>query len=130
MLQSVLLIGADPGVGERFPLPYVDRQRATLLPEAILVDAAMPWRLTSTHCPAAIEIGWRRAKVVEIIDGYGSFFGTPFVFTSYRDAVRYLRWPGDATVFLVVRLHPGTHSSSFKRAMQSQAARSGRVDAR
>ena len=120
MLQSVLLIGADPGVGERFPLPYVDRQRATLLPEAILVDRSNAMALDVDALPAAIEIGWRRAKVVEIIDGYGSFFGTPFVFTSYRDAVRYLRWPGDATVFLVVRLHPGTPLPVLKRAIQSR----------
>jgi putative ABC transport system permease protein len=120
MLQSVLLIGADPGVGERFPLPYGDRQRVTLLPEAILVDRSNAMALDVDALPAAIEIGWRRAKVVEIIDGYGSFFGTPFVFTSYRDAVRYLRWPGDATVFLVVRLHPGTPLPVLKRAIQTR----------
>lgn len=118
MLQSVLLIGAEPGVGRQFPMPYADPQGGTTWPEAILVDRSNVPALGVSALPAPIEVGGRRAQVVEIIDGFGSFFGTPFVFTSYRDAVRYLRWPADATVFLAVRVHPGSTLPEIKRALQ------------
>jgi putative ABC transport system permease protein len=107
MQQSVLLIGAEPGIGPGFPIPYVDVERASLAPDAILVDRSNAPNLLLDAVPARIELGGQRARVVDIIDGFGSFFGTPFVFAGYRDAVRYLRWPGDATVFLVVRVEPG-----------------------
>jgi putative ABC transport system permease protein len=118
MQQSVLLIGAEPGTGNRFPIPYNDTARTSVAPEAILVDRSNAPALNVAAVPADIEIGARRANVVDIIDGFGSFFGTPFVFTGYSDAVRYLRWPGDATVFLTVQVEPGHSTETVKRALQ------------
>jgi putative ABC transport system permease protein len=117
MQQSILLIGAEPGIGDRFPIPYADGHRGALAPQAILVDKSNAAALMIDTVPARIEIGARRARVVEIIDGFGSFFGTPFIFTSYADAARYLRWPGDATVFLLVRVAPG-RVAEVKGALQ------------
>jgi putative ABC transport system permease protein len=120
MPQSVLLIGAEPGTGSRFPIPYVDAQRTSVAPEAILVDQSDAPALEVDAVPLGIEIGARRAQVVNIIQGFGSFVGTPFVFTGYADAVRYLRWPGDAAVFLIVRLQPGHDLQRVKRALRSR----------
>jgi len=119
MQQSVLLIGAEPGAGSRFPIPYVDGGRSSVEPDAILVDRSNAPNLLLDAAPAAIEIGGQRARVVDIIDGFGSFFGTPFVFTGYTDAVRYLRWPGDAAVFLVVRVEPD-RARMVKRMLQAR----------
>jgi putative ABC transport system permease protein len=119
MQQSVLLIGAEPGTGTEFPIPYTAPGRSSLAPDAILVDRSNAPNLLLDQVPAPIEIGGRRARVVDIIEGFGSFFGTPFVFTGYTDAVRYLRWPGDATVFLIVRVEPG-RVLSVKRKLQAR----------
>ncbi|MQA30921.1 MAG: FtsX-like permease family protein [Luteitalea sp.] len=119
MQQSVLLVGAEPGIGSRFPVPYVDAMRTSLAPDAILVDSSNAPTLLLDLVPAGIEISGQRARVVNIIDGFGSFFGTPFVFTGYEDAVRYLRWPGDATVFLIVQVEPGSLQEA-KRAVQAE----------
>jgi putative ABC transport system permease protein len=119
MQQSVLLIGSEPGLGSRFPIPYVDSARTSLSPDAILVDSSNAPALLLEEVPADIEIGARRARVVDIVDGFGSFFGTPFVFAGYADAARYLRWPGDATVFLVVRVAAG-RVQDVKRALQAK----------
>jgi putative ABC transport system permease protein len=119
MQQSVLLIGAEPGIGTRFPIPYIDARRNSVAPDAILVDSSNASTLSVDTLPAGIEMGGRRARVVNIIDGFGSFFGTPFVFTGYADAVRYLRWPGDATVFLIVRAEAGS-VQNVKRALQAR----------
>jgi putative ABC transport system permease protein len=120
MQQSVLMVGAEPGVGRRFPIPYVDGRRTSVAPDAILVDRSNARALHIDAVPAAVEIGARRAQVVEIIDGFGSFFGTPFVFAGYSDAVRYLRWPGDAAVFLTVRVRQGYDPAGVKRTLQDR----------
>jgi putative ABC transport system permease protein len=120
MQQSVLMVGAEPGIGRRFPVPYVDARQTTVAPESILVDRSNARALRIDAVPASVEISARRAHVVEIIDGFGSFFGTPFVFAGYADAVRYLRWPGDATVFLTVRVRPGYDTREVKDWLQAR----------
>ncbi len=120
MQQSVLLIGAEPGIGREFPIPYVDVERTTVAPEAIVVDRSNAQALEVGAVPLAIEVGLRRAQVAEIIDGFGSFFGTPIVFSGYTDAIRFLRWPGDGVVFLGVRLRPGHDPQEVKRALQGR----------
>ena len=101
-------------------MPYVDRQRATLLPEAILVDRSNAMALDVDALPAAsrsagAERRWSRSSTASARSSV-----RPSSSPSYPDAVRYLRWPGDATVFLVVRLHPGTPLPGLKRAIQSR----------
>jgi putative ABC transport system permease protein len=118
MMQSVLLIGAEPGTGSRFPIPYGDTRESSVIPEAILVDQSNAVALDVAGLPQDIEVGWRRARVVQIIEGFGSFFGTPYVFTGYNDAVRYLRWPGDTVVFLTLRVKPGEDPLEVRRALQ------------
>jgi putative ABC transport system permease protein len=120
MQQSVLMVGAEPGIGERFPIPYVDGQRTSVAPESILVDRSNATALHLDAVPASIELGARRARVVNIIDGFGSFFGTPFVFAGYADAVRYLRSAGHGTVFLTVRVRPEHDAEDVKRALQAK----------
>lgn len=120
MQQSVLMVGAEPGIGRQFPIPYVDARRRSVAPDAVLVDRSNASALHLDGVPASVEISARRAQVVEIIDGFGSFFGTPFVFAGYADAVRYLRWPGDSTVFLTVRVEPGFDVGVVQSALQAR----------
>jgi putative ABC transport system permease protein len=120
MQQSVLLIGAEPGIGREFPIPYVDGDKTSVAPEAIVVDRSNAVALEVQNVPLGIEIGQRRAQVADVIEGFGSFFGTPIIFSGYDDAVRYLRWPTDGVVFLGVRLLPGHDPDEVKAALQAR----------
>jgi putative ABC transport system permease protein len=120
MQQQVLLIGAEPGIGRHFPIPYVDRDRTSVAPEAILIDKSNAVALDVHEVPTGIELGQRRANVSEIIEGFGTFFGTPIIFSGYADAVRFLRWPPDSVVFLGVRLRPGADPRQVKRDLQAR----------
>ena len=51
--------------------------------------------------------GRRRARVAGTVSGFGSFIGSPYVFTGYHDAVRYLDFGPEETTFLLVRVTPG-----------------------
>jgi putative ABC transport system permease protein len=118
MQQSILLIGADPGIGTRFPIPLVGGAGTTVAPEAVLVDVSNAEALDVDAVPALVEIGARRARVVDTIAGFGSFFGTPFVFAGYGDAMRYLAWRGDGTVFLALLVRDGYDIAAVKQAVQ------------
>ena len=105
--QTIIIVGADPGVGSAFPLPYLNRKTDLVFPETVLVDNSNLDALGLTTMPADVEVGSRRARVAGAVSGFGSFIGSPYVFTGYNDAVRYLDFGPEETTFLLVRVAPG-----------------------
>src|SRR5882672_12081947 len=61
--QTVVLVGADPNIGPRFPLPYLADSQRALEPEAIVVDETNADSLGVRSIPTHIEINGRRAHV-------------------------------------------------------------------
>jgi putative ABC transport system permease protein len=86
--QLVLLIGAEPGVGERFPIPRFDQASDVVIPEAMLVDQSNVETLEVFTTPLDLEVNHSRAKAVRVISEFSSFFGAPYVFTDYNDVQR------------------------------------------
>lgn len=101
--QTIMIVGADPGIGSRFPLPYLNSKASAVLPETVLVDQSNTHRLELTALPVDVEIHRHRARVAGVIDGFGSFLGAPYLFTAYPDAARYLGLETEETMFLLVR---------------------------
>lgn len=116
--QLVLIIGGEPGVGKRFPIPYINTNLSAVKPEAILVDQSNQQTLEVQFTPADLEVNQRRAHAVNVIDGFGSFFGTPYVFTGYEDAVQYLRLGSEDTVFLIAQVAQGYKVKEVQRELQ------------
>src|SRR5262249_22303805 len=88
--QLVTMIGAEPGVGARFPVPRVSSSSAATAPESVLIDESSLRLLNpSGRMPLPVEINQHRANVIGETLGYSSFLGTPYVFASYPDAARY-----------------------------------------
>src|SRR5258708_2912122 len=54
--QTVVLVGADPEVGPRFPLPYLADSQRALEPDAIVVDETNADGLGVEAFPTQIEI--------------------------------------------------------------------------
>ncbi len=118
--QSVLLIGAEPGVGNRFPIPRLHQQGEAIKPEAVLVDRSNLAPLELSPTDTEVEIGQRRATSIGVIDDFGSFFGAPYIFTSYIEAVRYLQMDPNITSFLTVRLVPGTNMEKVRSNLKAR----------
>src|SRR5262245_20980199 len=118
--QMVLLVGAEPGAGSNFPIPYVTGNRGPVLNESLLIDRSNTRALDISATPIGTEVGYNRARTSKIIDGFGSFFGTPYVFTEYNDAARYLGLGREETFFLTVRVAPDQDVQQIKRALQSE----------
>ena len=124
--QLVTLVGADDGVGPRFPLPRVAGNSGALEPRAMLVDESSNQLLDrGSHLPQSIEINEQRANVVRRTSGFSSFLGTPYVFTSFVDGARYAGLRPAEVMFILVRVHPG---ASIKAVQQGLRQRLPNVD--
>lgn len=104
MRQTIVLVGADSDVGPRFPLPYLNGKAGAIHPETVLLDRSNSDTLEIKSVPADVEIGRHRARVAGMVVGFSSFIGSPYVFTGYSDAVRYLNVGQEQTIFLLVRV--------------------------
>ena len=118
--QLVFLVGAEPGMGGTFPLPYLNSDRNTLIPEGVLVDVSSAADLEVSRLPVHLEVNRKRAQVVRIIDGFGTFLGTPYVYTGYWDAVHFLGIRPEETSMLAVRLNPGFDPTTARDELQAR----------
>ncbi len=105
--QTIIIVGADSGIGSHFPRPYLHGEVDIVLPEGVLIDRSNIETLEGASLPIDVEINQYRARIVGITDGFGSFTGAPFTFTDYPDAARYLGLRGEETMFLLVRVASG-----------------------
>nr|AEQ20613.1 LolE permease component of an ABC-transporter system [uncultured bacterium CSLF43] len=101
--QMVALVGADTTVGRRFPIPHI-AGGATVEPDALLVDRSNTELLDLGRIPAEVEINDQRARVTGETSGFSSFLGSPYVFTSYGDAARYMGLDSQETMFIALRV--------------------------
>jgi putative ABC transport system permease protein len=118
--QTIIVVGADPGVGKDFPLPYLNGNRNVALPEAVLVDHSDLSLLGITSAPVDVEINKYHARVLGTVDGFGSFLGSPYVFTGYVDAVRYIGLEPEETMFLLVYVGQGQDVQTVKQHLKAR----------
>ena len=119
--QLVALVGADSDVGPGFPMPRVDHDSNAIEPEALVVDKSNSMILNvAAPLPLDVEVNEQRAHVVAETTGFSSFLGSPYVFTSYADASRYINLRPEETMFILVWLQPGASAQSVKRGLQAR----------
>ena len=119
--QLVTLVGADPGVGPRFPLPAVSTESHAVEPRALLVDESSTQLLgTTAQLPQSVELNEQRANVIRQTSGFSSFLGTPYVFTSFVDGARYANLRPAEVMFVLVRVQPGTPIAAVKRDLKTR----------
>jgi putative ABC transport system permease protein len=103
----VVLIGSEPQIAGRLP-QAVFTQTSASVPNGIVIDRSNAGQLGITGLPVDVEVGIesRRASVVFLADGFGTFLGSPYVFTSHALARKYLEMPIESSSFIVVKLEP------------------------
>jgi putative ABC transport system permease protein len=105
--QVVALVGADPNVGKRFPVPNAPESAGETSPEAVLYDVSDRKQMEVSSLPAEVEINRHRASIEREIEGYGAFLGVPFLFTSYRNATRYMGFGPEDAMYILLRVGNG-----------------------
>ena len=118
--QVVALVGADPNVGKRFPVPDAPGSAENMSPDAVLYDVSDRELIQVTTMPAEVEVNRHRASIERQIDGYGAFLGVPFLFTSYRNAARYMGFGPEETMYVLVRVDNGYSTSEVRQTLRQR----------
>jgi putative ABC transport system permease protein len=120
--QVVALVGADPNVGKHFPVPDFPAPGSTgyASPEAVLYDQSDRDQIEVSVLPAEVEINRRRASIERETKGFGAFLGVPFLFTSYRNAARYLGFGPEEAMYILLRVGKGYSVSDVQQILRQR----------
>jgi putative ABC transport system permease protein len=118
--QVVALVGADPKVGRHFPVPDSPEFASDTSPDAVLYDVSDRQQIEVTELPAAVEINRHRANIEREIQGYGAFLGVPFLFTSYRNATRYMGFGSQDAMYILLRVGNGYSVPQVEQSLKQR----------
>lgn len=105
--QVVAVVGGDSNLGEHFPVPDLTQKADDRSPDSVLYDASDRDAIEVAALPTAVEINGHRANIEHEIQGYGGFLGVPVLFTSYRNAARYIGFGPEDGMYVLVRVDKG-----------------------
>jgi putative ABC transport system permease protein len=114
--QIVEVIGAEPDAGARLPLPRIGP--SSLRRHAALVDASARANLGLATESAEIEVNGRHLDVHARLRGFGSFLGSPYLFTGYEDAEEILGFSDEETSFLLVDVDDDLDDSQIAHVVE------------
>jgi putative ABC transport system permease protein len=119
--KNVEVIGFDPDTGVGGPWNVTQGAMADLKQQdTIMVDEFYRRELDVARMGESVEINGYRARVVGFTQGIRSFTTTPFVFTSFKNALNYTGSRADQTVFILVRATPGADARDVKRRLEAK----------
>jgi putative ABC transport system permease protein len=112
--EPVIIVGFDLDSGAGGPWNVVAGSVEDLrLPDAVIIDRLYAAKLGVVRLGETAEIEGRRARVVGFTEGIRAFTQSPYIFTSYKNSLKYNGyWFTDfvegRTQYLLVRAAPGT----------------------
>ena len=114
--ESVQIVGINPDSVMEQPWNLVQGNVQDLKqPDAVIMDDMYKDKLAVHHLGEVFEINGRRARVVGFTHGIRSFTTSPYVFTTFKRAQEYVKLPEDQTIFVLVKLVPGTSVEQVRR---------------
>jgi putative ABC transport system permease protein len=109
-VENVQIIGFHPGSGLGEPWNVVHGNVLDVkLEDGIIVDDLYKDKLGVAKTGDRVEIGDHRARVVGFTHGIRSFTTSPFVYTSFKNALNYTRPEAreDQLAYILVKVAPG-----------------------
>jgi len=127
-VENVQVIGFHPGRGLGEPWNVVEGSVLDVkLEDGVIVDELYKEKLGVSKIGDRVEIGDHRARVVGFTRGIRSFTTSPFVYTSFKNALNYTRPEAreDQLAYILVTVAPGVPS---REVLESLRARLTDVD--
>lgn len=115
--QVVALVGADSNIGKRFPVPELAERPENVSPESVIYDESDRPVLETVSLPVRVEINGQRANLDQEVHGFGGFLGVPALFTSYRNAARYLGFRAENGMYILARVGKGYSVADVQRSL-------------
>ena len=127
-VENVQVIGFHRGSGLGEPWNLVEGSVLNVkLEDGVIVDELYKEKLGVSKIGDRVEIGDHRARVVGFTRGIRSFTTSPFVYTSFKNALNYTRPEAreDQLAYILVTVAPGVRS---REVLESLRARLTDVD--
>ncbi|MCK5932431.1 MAG: ABC transporter permease [Fulvimarina manganoxydans] len=113
-MESVILVGFDPRTGMAAPWNIVEGSRDALLaPNAVMVDRLYADKLGVSKLGDRVEIVERMAVIAGFTSGVRTFTQSPYVFTSYNNALRYTNVEHGGASYMLVKAKPGIEPAAL-----------------
>jgi putative ABC transport system permease protein len=121
--EGVLVIGMERRAVMGRPWNIVEGSIDRLSePDAVIVDELYKEKLGITRVGERFEIRGVRVRVVGFTRGIRSFTTAPPVFTTIDNARRFLRLPGDQTLYVLVKTVPGAAPVDVAREIEARVS--------
>jgi putative ABC transport system permease protein len=121
--ENVQVIGFNPETGVGGPWNLVEGSiHDVKQDDCVIVDEIYGEKLGVQRIGDSVEIGGHRARVVGFTRGIRSFTTSPFVYTSFKNALNYpsFRIDDDQTVYVLAKAAPGISPLELKRRLNAQ----------
>ncbi len=114
--ETIQVIGFNPETRIGAPWDIVEGDlTAVKYFNQIFIDEADRARLGFPRVGDEVEIIGQRARIAGITRGAKSFTGSPFVFTSFKNALKLSFIPPGQTVYILVKVAPGYTAEEVKQ---------------
>jgi putative ABC transport system permease protein len=116
-IENIQVLGFNPDTGIGGPWNLVTgRIQDVKQDDAVIMDELYKEKLGVAHIGDRVEIAGHRARVAGFTSGIRSFTTSPFVFTSFKNALNYTNRPmaEDQTVYILVKAAPGVAPQQLK----------------
>jgi putative ABC transport system permease protein len=120
--ESVEIVGFSPegGMGGPWDLA-VGCMEDLKIADTVFIDESYKEKLGVTGLGQTVEINGYRARVVGFTRGIRSFTTSPFVFTSFKNALNYTpRVKEDETIYVLVKAAPGVNVGELQQLLLSR----------
>jgi putative ABC transport system permease protein len=119
--ESVAIVGCDPDVplGRPWNLVAGDAQQLKE-PNAVIVDRIYVAKLGAAALGSPAEVNGYRAHVVGFTQGIHAFTTSPYVFTTFKNALDYTGFDDDQVNFVLVKAAPGVDVKRLKADLQAR----------
>jgi putative ABC transport system permease protein len=119
--ESVQIVGVDLASGLGTPWNVVAGTLDDLRkPDAVFVDEIYREKLGVAHIGQVVEIRGRRARIAGFTRGIRAFTTSPYVFTTFKNALDYADLRDDQTLYILVKAAAGADSGALRHALAAR----------
>jgi putative ABC transport system permease protein len=116
------VIGVEDGFRGSLPAVLAIAAAHGLSDSAVVIDATDAPTLQFADAPRLVQLAAQRAQLISMTEGFSSFLGSPYIFTEYTDARRYLRLERTQVSFLMLRVAPGLDPIAIRDLLRARFA--------
>ncbi|MBI1747866.1 MAG: ABC transporter permease [Acidobacteria bacterium] len=120
--ENVIVIGFNPDTSMGGPWNLtVGHVKDLKAADTVFIDEFYREKLGVTHLGQVVEINGYRARIVGYTRGIRSFTTSPFIFTSFKNALNYGRLINeDQTIYIMAKAAAGADLAKLKRQLSAR----------